>query len=145
MIRIAQTAGIVLMLASVITFGIGIYFYASTKSFLRTAVRTQGTVLEVLRERTRDGTTTYRPTFFFIDQHRQEHRIPSRLCSNPPRFETGQTVSLVYDPDDPMTVTDDSIISVWFGFVFCGITSASFLSMGLLLRIVCPIIIRRAK
>ena len=80
----------------------------STASFLASAERTDGTVVELTARtsttRNSDGhtrrSTTWYPTVEFTVDGKQ-YSFESSTGSNPPAYTKGESLPVAYDPDDP--------------------------------------------
>lgn len=101
------------------TLGLGMtitayIWYSSTIEFLNSTHVAQGTVVELQRIRS-STTTTYKPIVSFRTQAGVQVRFTSSFASNPPIFDRGETVSVLYLKNDPEQAKVKSFISLWAG------------------------------
>src|SRR5262245_32074598 len=74
---------------------------SSTKAWIAKATEAQGKVIEMVRIRDReDGGYMYSPLVRFETTDGSTIEFQSTLRTNPPAYRTGQTVSVLYDPED---------------------------------------------
>lgn len=108
----------------------GIICY-NVKKFNATAVKTSGTVIDLIAKRSSSGkSSTYSPVVTYNDASGTKHRYISSFSSNPPGYDIGETVEILYDPKKP----DDATIAGWseyFGAMICGILGLVFSLTGL--------------
>lgn len=145
MIKAARIIGIVFILGSFIPLGIGAYCYKSTSNFLKTAVSTEGTVLEMNERKSSDGSIHYYPVYSFVDVYGTEHKIYCKSGHYPPRYEIGDPISILYNPQSPEEIKYDSFVSLWMGALIAGILGFFPFSFGVLVFFVAPIIIRNVS
>jgi hypothetical protein len=73
--------------------------YKRTEAFLQGADRVRGEVID-LKETESDDSSTYAAVVeYFVDG--QRYKLVDRFSSNPPAYEEGQPVVVVYRPDNP--------------------------------------------
>ena len=115
---------VVLLIVASVCLVVAVGFAINTTLFLRTAVRTTGTVVE-LRSRARVGDrTTYAPIFKFRDVAGNEHRIESNVSQRPCPYSVGMTVPVLYRADDPNSALIDRFWELWILPVVLGIVGA---------------------
>jgi hypothetical protein len=70
--------------------------------FERHAVRVEARVISLLQRRSTQGSSpVWAPVFRFTTNDGQVVRVSSSSAANPPAYEVGQTVALLYDPEHP--------------------------------------------
>jgi hypothetical protein len=101
-------------------------------NFIRTALRTTGTVIE-MREQTdkETGDKLHAPTVAFHDPDGTERRITSNLYSDPPLHRVGDTVPVLYQPDAPDSARVDGFWYHWGLTTIAGLLGGLQLSVGL--------------
>lgn len=112
--------GFFILLGSAFVVIGGIWMHR-TSEFRTASLRAEGVVVEMVNI----GRGRYAPVFEFDDQTGRRHRIYFRHASNPPRFEAGEQVQVLYAPDDPAGARIDSLLGLWLGpgiFVLLGST-----------------------
>ncbi|MEB4589851.1 DUF3592 domain-containing protein [Candidatus Thiothrix sp. Deng01] len=112
------------------TIGMGLlggsyYLYQDTRGFLRTALSAQGTVVELVRSRSRDS-TTYAPAVNFTTHEGKPISFTSTTSSNPPSYTEGETVEVFYQADRPESAKINGFFSLWGGALILGGIGAVF-------------------
>ena len=104
------------------------YFYQGTRSFLETATKTDGTVVELIRSRSGDS-DTYKPVVHFVDQKGEGIEFTSSTSSNPPSYSVNEMVGVWYDPANPQHAELDGFFSLWgISAIFGGLGAIFFLN-----------------
>jgi uncharacterized Tic20 family protein len=142
MTKAARIIGVLFILFSILPLGICTYCTMSTRNFLNKAEKTHGTVLEIVERRTSDGTMYY-PVYSFVDIYGTEHKIYSKSGSYPPRYDVGDPISILYDPENPKEIKMDSFVSLWMGTIVAGVLGIIPFLIGAVFLLVVPIIINR--
>ena len=107
-----------------------IALHSSTRHFLASASRAQGTVVALLPRHSNDNSSpTYAPVVRF-NNGPQEIQFTSSSSSSPPRYNIGQTVSILYLQSDPYNAKIDSFFSLWGGSLIIGILGGVFSLLG---------------
>ncbi|MEN9360359.1 MAG: hypothetical protein RL095_1894 [Verrucomicrobiota bacterium] len=101
-----------------------------TSTFLKTAVRADGIVTE-MAEVSGDSGVTYAPVYSFFDAKGIKHSGRSNHSSNPPGFQVGDKLPILYDPQDPSSSRPDAFGSLWFMSLVCGVIGLINLPLGL--------------
>lgn len=115
---------------------IGAFFlYKNTSTFLASATRTEGTVIELVRSRSSDS-TVYKPVFNFVDDRGATIEVESSSGSNPPSYSVGERVDVFYLPGEPQNAKINSYFSLWGGATIVGGMGGLFLLVGLSILIV---------
>ena len=130
-----MTTGEKISLFITYTFGVtfltlGGYFYSSTHTFLENALSVEGVVVNLERD---DGTS--RPIVEFLDHKGITRTHHSSLGTNPPRYFIGETVKILYDPNDPKYPVKsriDSTLGVWGVSIFFFVMGAFFVLVSTL-------------
>ena len=120
--------GIVLLLITFFTFN-------NTQKFLDKARLTQGVVTELLPRESRDSdskkvSTTYAPVVEFITDAGETITYISSSSSNPPSYDTGESISIYYLPDSPQRAKIDGFMDLWFGTVILAGFGSLFFLIG---------------
>lgn len=97
-----------------------------TYGFLQTALVADGTVVAL--EQRRSG--TYAPAFEFADAHGVRHRVYSETGSNPPAYEVGERVRVLYPAADPRSARLEGFLELWLGPLVFLILGLPFVAMG---------------
>jgi len=141
-VKAARIVGILITLPGLSGLGFGIYFFVRTNRFLKTAVKTEARVLDNER-RSSDSDSVYVPVFSFVDKAGKEHHARSSWGFYPPKYQVGDSISVLYDPQDPAKADIDSFTNLWLASVIAFVLSAPSVVFGPLFIFVVPIIIVR--
>jgi len=121
-----------LLLAVLISGSISIVSFVLRTRFVRAAIHTRGRVVE-LRERSSDNGSSFSPVFTYRDSRGEEHRIYSTVGSDPPNYEVGQSVPVLYRPNRPLDARIDDFHSVWGLPFVTGIVAVVDLAIALII------------
>ena len=116
-----------------LVFGlVGLWLVISDRDFKRRAVRTQGTIVALRPQRSRNsGGVTYVPRLRFTTAYGRQIEAETNVGTNPPIGPVGHVVNVLYDPTNPVKVRVDSfwgggnmigVILLGFGVVFLGVS-----------------------
>ena len=105
------------------------YLYQDKQEFLKRAHTVQGTVVDLIPKRS-DNSTTYAPVVSFKTKKGEEITYTSSVSSNPPSYNEGETVEILYDPSDPKDASINGFASLWLGPLILGIFGTVFFLIG---------------
>lgn len=112
--------GIVFALAGFVMLYFSWHTYNSTNKFLETALSTPGVVVDLERRHSSSTSSsgssgpTYAPVVEFTHPESGETiRFTSSSSSNPPAFDEGEDVTVLYAPDNPDDARIDSFTDLW--------------------------------
>jgi hypothetical protein len=105
------------------------FWAVRTRAFLGRAEKAPGTVVALEPTRS-DRSTYYHPVVRFGLRSGQERTFRSHFGSNPPSHSVGETVEVLYDPDDPSDARIDSTFSRWGGVMIFAAVGAIFGAIG---------------
>ena len=91
--------------------GFGLFVYRI--SFVHSAERATGVVVELRPVREEHGQVGYAPVFHFTSGDSKSIEVKSDLSSSPPEYTVGQRVTVLYDPKTPESAFIDSFWDVW--------------------------------
>jgi hypothetical protein len=115
--RARRLAGFFLSTSGSACLVLSVLLAVHTKYFLVHAVRTKGTVVQMLPvKRISDGGVTpgCLPEVRFQTEDGQSHTIRlNDSATNPPEFQVGDTLTLLYDRGSPKGATPDSFAQLW--------------------------------
>jgi hypothetical protein len=92
---------------------IALFIFFRTRSFIGRSLQAQATVTQMVYSSSSDG-GGYSPVFRFRTLEGQEVEVAENLSSNPPQFKVGQTIEVLYDPQNP----HNARIKKWFNLYF---------------------------
>lgn len=104
---------------------------SSTKTWLAHAIEVEGKVIEMVRVRDSENTGyLFAPVVRFQTVEGKTIEFESGLRSNPPAYRTGQTVTVFYDPDEPLSAAIKGFFSLWLMPLILSFIGAGFLVIG---------------
>lgn len=106
-----------------------LFTYKNTNTFLKEAIRAEGTVIELIQSRS-DDSMAYYPVVVFASQDGKEIEFTSPSGSNPPSYSTGQTVEILYLPTEPQKAEINSFFSLWGLTAILGGMGSIFSAVG---------------
>lgn len=84
--------------------------YKDTKLLLETGEKTRAEVVHLIPKSSDEGGYTYAPVFEYTDKFNTLKTYTSSISSKPASYAIGETVQIIYDPNDDENV---KIISFW--------------------------------
>jgi hypothetical protein len=116
---------------------VGAYFlYRRTARFRQRAVSTEGVVTDFKTGTDDDGDSVYYPIFQYRAPSGQEYTICSNTGTNPPGFKKGQSVGVLYDPDQPTEARLDTFVQLWLTTIIVSGLGSLFAIFGIVLLVV---------
>jgi hypothetical protein len=110
---------------------LSIKLYRDTSHFVKTALPTQGTVIENTRQGAPGTRIRYTPKVRFIVSG-SSYEFVSLVGSNPASYTIGQPVSVLYTPGTPSNARINRFKDLWFGPLISLIIGLLFPVAGLL-------------
>jgi len=92
---------------------LALFFLVRTRIFINNSQQTQGTITQMVYSRDSDS-NGYTPVFRFRTLQGQEVEVSGNIRTNPPQFKVGQTIDVLYDPENPQKAR----IKKWFNLYF---------------------------
>ncbi|MBI5262580.1 MAG: DUF3592 domain-containing protein [Bradyrhizobium sp.] len=103
----------------------------TTRAWLARAVEVRGSVIEMVRVRNSENTGyLFTPIVRFKTVAGRTIEFESGVRTNPPAYRTGQTVSVVYDPEEPQSAAIRGMISLWLMPMILSFIGSIFLLVG---------------
>lgn len=93
----------------------GVIWLVKTATFVTRASKAPGTVVEMERNASSEGGSTYHPIFTFADASGIIHTQRTSSGSSSYTFEPGEKVTVLYDITAPKNSKIDSFQTVWLG------------------------------
>lgn len=87
--------------------------YRHTERFVQSAGHAQGTVIKMVKADVRDADGARSPVYTFQDSAGKQHEIRSSAFRYPPAYQVGDTIPVIYQPDQPEKAKIDSFFEVW--------------------------------
>ena len=92
---------------------LALFFLIRTRMFISNSRETMGTVTQMVYDSDSEG-GGYTPIFRYRTLEGQEVEVSGNLRTNPPQFKVGQTIEVLYDPENPSKAR----IKKWFNLYF---------------------------
>jgi hypothetical protein len=111
---------------------VGLFFFIRTRNFLGKAHEAKGTVIEMAYRQNSSADSNsgggYVPVYQFETEDKQRIVKQDGLATNPPRYQVGQTIDILYDPENPEKAHVNRWMNLYFvpallgglGLIFCG-------------------------
>jgi len=93
-------AGAILGLVAFTLIALALFFLIRTRLFISKSQQVKGTITQMVYTSDADG-GGYSPVFRFRTLDGREVEASENLVTNPPQFKVGQTVDILYDPENP--------------------------------------------
>ena len=107
--------GPIFTLVGIAVLALGIYLGIERKNFLETALSTDGEVVELNRKRSDDSYVYYPVVEFSPPGSTNTLTFEHDSGSNPPSYSVGESVEVLYDPQNPNEAIIDAGLMNWFG------------------------------
>jgi hypothetical protein len=132
-----RTSGLILLLVGVIIFGVIMVINYIQTSFANSALPATGRVVELDESCDSDG-CSYSPVIEFVTKDEQTSRFESNYSEAPPRFRVGESVEILYDPNDPTRGEVASYLNFWTNpiMVIFAAVGAGIGLLGMLLLVI---------
>src|SRR6056297_527409 len=132
----------ILIAAGILLVAASVYFYISTGRFIEDAHTASGKVIalvDIPADIESSGGVLYAPVIKFTTDVGTTITFQSTHAANPPPYDKGDTVEVLYTPDDPGNARIHEFISVWLAPLIslflgiCFLAAAGWKSRGLAL------------
>jgi hypothetical protein len=127
--------GVVFGLVGSLLFVIGIFIWIRTRTFISSSQEVKGTVIRMLSSSGSEGGTVYAPVFRFTTIQGQVVEVQEKVYSNPPGFSVGESVDILYDPQNPDKARPKKWSSLYFVPLLLSGMGAIFGCIGLVVLI----------
>lgn len=114
---------------AVILIGLALFFLFRTRSFIGKARETKGTITDMVYSSDSEG-GGYTPVFRFRTLEGQEIEIRGSLRTNPPQFKVGQTIDVLYEPENPSGARIKKWLNLYFVPLLLGFLGVVFGCVG---------------
>jgi len=126
----AVAIGVTFALLGIVLLAGGLAWWQSARSFVQSAEHTEGTVIEIVEKRDRDGGITFSPIVEFTDHQEQPRKYYSTTSSNPSFYSVGDKVKILYDRDRPDSAKINHWFDVYFGPLLLFVLGGGFFIIG---------------
>ena len=128
------TLGIVFSLVGGLLALIGVFLFIRTRIFIGNAQEAKGTVIQMVYSRTSSSSGSgggYAPVYQFRTLDGQTIMIHDSLSSNPPRFQVGQEIDVLYESGNPQKARINKWMNLYFVPVLLGGMGLIFGGVGM--------------
>jgi len=122
--------GIAFALLGIVLLACGLVWWQHVGRFVQSSEHTEGTVIEIVEKRDRDGGIKFSPIVEFTDHQGQQRKYYSTTGSNPSPYSVGDKVEILYDRDRPDSAGINSWFDLYFGPLFLTIMGGGFFFIG---------------
>ena len=128
------TLGIVFSLVGGLLALIGVFLFIRTRIFIGKAQEAKGTVIQMVYGRTSSSSGSgggYAPVYQFRTLDGQTIVIQDSLSSNPPQFQVGQEIDVLYESGNPQKARINKWMNLYFVPVLLGGMGLIFGGVGI--------------
>ena len=128
------TLGIVFSLVGGLLALIGVFLFIRTRIFIGNAQEAKGTVIQMVYSRTSSSSGSgggYAPVYQFRTIDGQTITIHDSLSSNPPGFQVGQEIDVLYASGNPQKARINKWMNLYFVPVLLGGMGLIFGGVGI--------------
>lgn len=133
--RTAVALGVVALAIGIGLLAVAGNFLTDDSALAAKGGRAEGQVIRIATHYDHKSKSWYRPVVAFTDTAGQRREFTSKLSSNPPGYEAGDAVGVMYDPADPARAEIDSFASRHLGTLVFGLFGAVFTMLGLVVTV----------
>jgi hypothetical protein len=112
-----------------------LFWFCNSRNFLAQAQHTPGVVVDLVESEGNDS-TVYHPVVGFKTLDGEKHTFTSSVGSNPPSYEEGEQVEVLYLPGEPKSARINSFFSLWGGPLILGGIGSVFFAVGAVIWLV---------
>ena len=139
--RTGVIAAVVLGLMGVAFAAVGVAWWQGTRSFVQTAERTEGTVVELLERQStsrssngrRSTSISFSPVVEYTDHQGKQHKHYSTTSTNPPMYSVGDKVPMLFDPNRPAVAKIDHWVNLYLAPIVFTVLGAVFLLVTIIM------------
>ncbi|MDP5241313.1 DUF3592 domain-containing protein [Uliginosibacterium sp. 31-16] len=113
----------------VLLLAVAMLWFASTRSFVNGAQHVPGVVVQLEISRG-DDSDVYYPIIGFQSLDGREHVFRSSSGSNPPSYDQGEDVEVLYDPANPDKASINGFFALWGVVLIMGSLGLLFFAIG---------------
>ena len=129
------TLGTVFSLVGGLLALIGLFLFIRTRIFIDNAQEVKGTVIQMVYSRSSSSNSSggYAPIYQFRTLDGQNIVKQDSLSSNPPRFQVGQELDILYEPGNPQKARINKWMNLYFVPVLLGGMGLIFGGVGIVI------------
>lgn len=126
---------LIFLAVGAVQLGLGVFFFVRTRRFLRRAVETTGTIVDLIESSGSEGGTVYQAVVEFQTADGRAIRWQESMASNPPAGQPGEQIPIKYDPANPNKARIAKTFRLWFLSGLLGLLGLLFLGLGVVLTV----------
>ena len=118
--------------------GVSFFVGKSRYAFVKASLETEGEVIDLVSVHSKGRTgssTTYAPYIQFTDAMGRKVYFISTISSNPPSYDLGEKVTVIYDSEAPEEARMKGFFAIWGMTSICGLVGTIFFTIGYLLLV----------
>jgi len=106
--------------------------YFENSAFLEKSWRNEGRVIEMVEVESNTGSRryVYLPKVEYVDRNGEKRIFTSESGSNPPEYDVGDVVEVIFPESQPEDARINSFFSFWFGPVIMAVFGGLFSLVG---------------
>jgi hypothetical protein len=105
--------------------------YQKTNSFIASSMKTEGQIIDLISKRSSgDSSSTYAPEVEYLAYDGKTYRFVSSVSSNPPAYDVGEKVEVLYLEANPNEAQLNGFFSLHLGEFIMGILGTVFFLIG---------------
>ncbi|WP_227814996.1 DUF3592 domain-containing protein [Nitrogeniibacter aestuarii] len=124
--QVIKIVKFVFTLVGALLLALSAYLFEDTRTFVSEGEHGTGTVIDLLRS----GEGTYAPRVRFETPEERVVEFTSSTSANPPAYEVGEEVDVIYPADRPVDARISGFMTLWGGALITGILGAVFFLIG---------------
>ena len=101
-----------------------------TNKFIASSLKADGQVIDFETKRSDNSSSTYAPVIKFVANDGKEYQFVSSVSSNPPSYDVGESVEILYLESNPNDAQVNGFFSLHLGEFILGILGSIFLAIG---------------
>jgi hypothetical protein len=122
--------GILLLLAGLALLACAVWLNQREKTFYAAALRADGRVIELVARGGGRSGSTWAPRVELTDTAGRVVRFVNGVSSKPPAYRVGESVRIVYSPNNSEQAKIDSFFGRWGLVMISGVIGVVFLLIG---------------
>jgi hypothetical protein len=122
-----MVASIALLFVGLILLGIAFFLWTRTREFVASARQAKATVIRLVS----DSEGAAAPVFKFTASNGDTIEKEDGVSSNPPEYQVGQVVDILYDASHPQSARIAKTTSLYFAPILLAVLGIIFMGIGL--------------
>ena len=111
---------------------IGMGMIGNTVLFVSNSLTTKGRVV-ALHWQYVTGSDASRPVIEFVSEKENTIRFSPNISSNPPMYDIGEIVEVIYDPQNPQNANIDQFLILWLSPLTIFLVGVGMVTLGVVI------------